>query len=134
MDVQRAEAPRKALVVLAAEVLVAEYDDMVFEQRAMDFVELVVRQFARQVDAFDFGADDRRQRAYCDCLIRGRAVEYELADSFQTFAVHDRSPWYVFIDVASHTNAAATLFDISGHAFDSWGHAASFAIPRAADP
>ena len=53
--------PPERQVLLLRQLLVAEEDDAVLRQRAMDLVHLVVRQRRRQIHAADLRADDRRE-------------------------------------------------------------------------
>ena len=60
MDMQLAEARAEGLVLFDRELLVAEEDDEVFHQRLMDFLELTVGQWLREIDAKNLSADRRR--------------------------------------------------------------------------
>ena len=68
MEVELPEPAAKIEVLLVGQVLVAEEDDEVLGQRAMDLVHLAVRRRA-QVDAADLAADNRRQFVDADRLI-----------------------------------------------------------------
>jgi len=59
MHVQLAEQPAEREMLLRRDVLVAEEDDEVFGERAVDFVERAVRQRLSEIDAADLRADDR---------------------------------------------------------------------------
>ena len=62
MRLEVAEAAGEREVLLGGDVLVAEEDDLVLEQRAMDLVERLVVERLGQVDASDLGADRRAER------------------------------------------------------------------------
>src|SRR5882757_4740598 len=86
-------------MLLGANVLVAEEDDEVFGQRAMDLVHLAVRPLAvgdepADIDAGDLRADDRGQFFDRDGFIGlGFAVEMPIAGTlFAGQRAHDVSP------------------------------------------
>jgi hypothetical protein len=80
MNVQLAEPAAKILVLVDREALVAKEDHEVVHQRIMNFLELLVAQRLRQIDAVDFGADGRRQLAHVDGLVAGHDVPSHLSD------------------------------------------------------
>src|SRR6478736_3064105 len=69
MHRQLAEQMPESLVLLMRQALVAEEDDEVLHQRVVHFLELLIAERARQVDAADLRADMRRQLPDLDCLI-----------------------------------------------------------------
>ena len=82
MDVQLAELAAEFQVLLLRDVLVAEEDHEVFGERAMDLVHGAVRQRAREINAGNLGADDRRQFLDADGLVRlGLAGDVPVARS-----------------------------------------------------
>ena len=68
---QLAEQPAERDVRVGRDVLVAEKDDGILGERAVQLVLLAVRQRLGQVDAVDLRADDRRQLVDSDGLVRG---------------------------------------------------------------
>src|SRR5436190_21316561 len=72
MHRQLAEQMPESLVLLMRQALVAEEDDEVFHQRVVHFLELLIAERARQVDAADLGADMRRQLPDLDRLVGHR--------------------------------------------------------------
>ena len=70
MDVQFAEQPAEGEMLLRRDVLIAEEDDEVLRQRAVELVHRPVGQRAGEVDAADFRADDRREPVDADRLVR----------------------------------------------------------------
>ena len=70
---QVTEQAAEGHVLVEVDVLVAEEDDAILGQRAMDLVLLAVAQRLAEIDAGDLGADDRRQLVDGDGLV-GRAV------------------------------------------------------------
>ena len=72
VDVQLAEFAAEIEMLLLAEVLVAEENDQILGQRAVDLVHLPVARRA-QIDAADLAADDRGQLVDGDRFI-GRVV------------------------------------------------------------
>ncbi|MCY1376645.1 hypothetical protein D9M68_879020 [compost metagenome] len=70
---QLAEALAEVDVLLRAQPLVAEENHQVLVQRGADFLELIVRQRARQVQALDFGPQRAGDRAGFQMAIRGHA-------------------------------------------------------------
>ena len=69
VDVQLAEQPAEGEVLVGRDVLVAEEDDEVLGERAVDLVQLAVRQRLGEIDAGDLRADDRRQLVDGDRLV-----------------------------------------------------------------
>ena len=69
MQVQLAEAAAERLVLLVAELLVAEEDHQVRHQRVMDFLERLVAQWPGEIDAEDLRADAGRELAHLDRLV-----------------------------------------------------------------
>ena len=69
MGLERAEAAREGDVLLGGDVLVAEENDLVLEQRPMDLVERLVVYRLGQGDAVDLGPDRRAQRLGRDAAI-----------------------------------------------------------------
>ena len=69
-QLQRSEAAAEVQVLLGGDVLVAEEHHLPVEQGATHLGELCVRETSREVDAFDLGANHRRQRAHGNGLIR----------------------------------------------------------------
>ena len=94
MDVQLAEAATEVEVLLVADVLVAEEDHQVLRQRAMDFLERLVAERLREIDAADLRADDRRQLVDRDRVVRRRLVGVVLVarSVVATQDAHGRSP------------------------------------------
>ena len=60
------EAAREAQMLFGGDVLVAEKDHQVFQERPANFSDDVVTQWLRQIDAANFGAQGRRKRARSD--------------------------------------------------------------------
>ena len=87
VHVQPPEPAGEAFVVLGGQVLVAENDDVVLQQRTVDLRELLVRQLGRQVHPFDLGPDHRRQRTDVDSLVRLAFGGHQRFDGFQGLAV-----------------------------------------------
>ena len=80
MHVQRPEAAAEALVVLAAESLVAEDQHMVGVEGRLDLGELRVAERLRQVDALDLRADHRIERPDVDrSRLQPRFDDFQLA-------------------------------------------------------
>jgi hypothetical protein len=69
VDVQLAEQPAEGHVLVGRDVLVAEEDDGILGERAMQLVLLAVRQRLGEIDAGDLRADDRRQLVDGDGLV-----------------------------------------------------------------
>ena len=69
MQVQLAEAAAERLVLLVAQLLVAEEDHQVRHQRVMDFLKRLVAQWPGEIDAEDLGADAGRELAHLDRLV-----------------------------------------------------------------
>src|SRR5712671_3610374 len=93
VDVQIAELAAKIEMLLRRQVLVAEEDDEILGQRAVDLVHLAVAGLA-QVDAADLAANDRRQLVERDRFIRrvvGRVFDPGAAKAAQR-ALHSVSP------------------------------------------
>jgi hypothetical protein len=64
MQVQLAEAAAELLVLVVAELLVAEEDHQVVHQRIVHLLELLVAERPGEVDAEDLRADHGRQLAH----------------------------------------------------------------------
>ena len=98
VDVQIAEQAPEGEMLVLAQMLVAEKDHRVFGERAMDLVDRLVAERARQVDAAHFGADDRRQFVDSDRVKRGRLVARMLVAGAVSLAhqAHRRSPMMSF--------------------------------------
>src|ERR1700758_1632219 len=86
MHVKIAEAPAEGQMLLGREGLIAKKDDEVFGERAVDLVELAIRQRLGEIDAADLGADDRRQLVYGDGLVWG-ALTRHMTNSRPGFGV-----------------------------------------------
>src|SRR5262245_49196158 len=69
VHVQFAEAPSKILMLLDADLLVAEEDDEAIQEGIMHFLELLIAKRPGQVDTEDFCTDVRRQLADLDGLV-----------------------------------------------------------------
>src|SRR5215510_10298422 len=69
VHVQLAEAPSKILMLLDADLLVAEENDKAIQEGIMHFLELLIPERSGQVDAQDFRAYTRRQLADLDGLV-----------------------------------------------------------------
>ena len=69
MDRQLAKPPAKRLVVVVAQVLVAEEDDEVLHQCVVHFLKLLVAERLRQVNPGNLGADIGRQLFDLDRLV-----------------------------------------------------------------
>ena len=74
MDVQLAKISPEGEVLFRRQVLIAEENDRIFRQCAMDFVHLPVRQRFAQIGARDFGANDRREFVHGNGFVRRRFV------------------------------------------------------------
>jgi hypothetical protein len=72
VDVQFAEQAAKAEVLIFRQMLVAEEDDEVLGERAVELVEGAVAERPRQVDSANLGANDRGQLVDRDRVIRRR--------------------------------------------------------------
>ena len=69
MDVELAEQPPEREVLLGRDLLVAEEDDQVLDQRAVNLFQLLGRERPRQIDADELGADQ-----WSELLDRERAI------------------------------------------------------------
>jgi len=85
MNVQLAEQPAEGEMLLRRDVLVAEEDDEVFRQRAVDFVELPVGERCAEIDAGEFRADDRRELVEADGFVRLALIRH-VANAGAVFA------------------------------------------------
>jgi hypothetical protein len=61
MRVERAEAPGERGMLVGGQILIAEEDDLVFQDRLFDFVANGIRKRLPKVDPADFRADMRLQ-------------------------------------------------------------------------
>ena len=71
MNHQRAEAAAEIDVLARRDALIAEHQQMMVQVRLMDAGKILARQFARQVQANDLGAQRTRQRAQLEGLRLG---------------------------------------------------------------
>ena len=74
VDMEISEIPAERQVLFLRQRLVAEENDAVLGQGAVDLVHLMVRQRRRQVRTANFRPDDRGQFVDGDCFIRCRVV------------------------------------------------------------
>jgi hypothetical protein len=74
MCLQRAEAAGEGDVLLGREVLLAEEDHLVLEQRAVNLIERLVIDRLRQRNAAELGANSRTERLGRDAAIRHRSL------------------------------------------------------------
>jgi len=74
VDVQFAKVPAKGEMLFRRQMLIAEEDDQILRQRAMDFVHLPVRQRPGEIGAADLGANDRCVFVDADRLVRRRLI------------------------------------------------------------
>ena len=66
MDHQRTEPPAEGLMGVMRQVLVAEEDHLMADERIVDRLELLVAELLSEVDAEDFGADPAGHRPDLD--------------------------------------------------------------------
>src|SRR3954467_4287404 len=111
MDVQIAELAAEGEMLLRGDVLVAEEDHEVFGKRAMDLVHGAVGQRAREIDAGDLGADDRRQLLDADGLVRlALAGNVPVARSLLAGQrAHGVLRWLLFQAIVARYSAAVTV-------------------------
>jgi hypothetical protein len=72
MGVQFSEQTAEGEMLVLRQMLVAEENDEVLGERAVELVEGAVAEWPRQVDAADLGADDRRQLLDGNRVVRRR--------------------------------------------------------------
>src|SRR6266481_5355850 len=69
MDVRFAEIAHQAFVRFEIDLLIAEENHAVRDNRIVHFVDLTIGQRPRQIDIADFGPDMRRKGRDCDGVV-----------------------------------------------------------------
>lgn len=64
MDVESAEVPAQGFMLLSRQILIAEKDDEIVEQRIVEFLKPFVAQRKREIYALQLGADEGGQLAH----------------------------------------------------------------------
>ena len=91
VDHQWAEAAAEIDVLARRDALIAEHQQMMVQVRLMDAGKILARQFARQVQANDLGAQRTRQRAQLGLRLGGLRFRLRVHIAQQGIALGHRS-------------------------------------------